>query len=104
MQAKDVRDRCGASYDCQVSLVEVLERLQPRLTSHFPLDRLRRVRSLLHCDLRHAREWLALSVDRQSQIANDVEVGKVRDRKIRTDLDSAASVRLGSCAFCNCSP
>src|SRR5437016_10883892 len=77
MQTKNVGHCRRPSNDCKVSFVEIFEGFLPRLTLYLPHDLFRGISSLLHRNLRHARQRFPIRVQIERQISDDIDVGKL---------------------------
>src|SRR5579862_4837715 len=92
MYAENVGHRGCTSDDCNISFVEVIERCWLWFTFYFPNDRLRGVGPSLHGYLGHTLQGLPMFVDRESHIADNIDVGKIGNGQIRADLDPSATI------------
>src|SRR5207245_7360128 len=99
MQTKNVGYCRRPSNDCKVSFVEIFEGFLPRLTLYLPHDLFRGISSLLHRNLRHARQRFPIRVQIERQISDDIDVRKISDCKVGADLNPSPMVGLSSCAF-----
>ncbi len=62
---------------------------RPLVWSDGPIDEVRNIPSLLHCDRRHSRQWFPFVPHAMCRVTDDEDPWIVGNRQIRSDLDPA---------------
>jgi hypothetical protein len=101
VQTENVGDGSGAADDGHVALIEIAEGRNRLLPVQARPDGFCGVVSALNGDLSDAGERLAVLVEREGQIADNENIGIVRNGEIGKHLDAAAAIGLSVSAFGN---
>ncbi len=99
VQTENIGDGTSAADDGHVALVEIVERRDAALPFQARFDSFCGVTAALNCDLRDAGKRLAVFVERKCEIADDEDIGKLRNGEIGKHLDAATAIGFGVSAF-----